>query len=112
MACSSGEFFWNQASSDLGIEVIAPFEASLLDGTILNVLALVKNFGAKNGMLVASDYDELKPHIQKIIDSEYGYATNVGRGHYNRVSMVDVLKDWGWTGPEHQRPSWCSEASS
>ena len=109
-ASRSGELFWTQVSSDLGIDVIAPFEITLLDGTLLKVVALVKNFGAKNGMLVASDYDAVKPYKQKIVDSGYGYATNVGRSpeQYNRASMIDVLKDWGWTGPEGRRPSWCS----
>jgi hypothetical protein len=95
-------------SEDLRIEVVAPFDVVLSDGAQLRVGALVKNFGPPRGMLVAFDYDTLKPHVQKIIEDGYGYSAQLGNSTagYNRTTMLDILRDWGWSGAEEKRPSW------
>ena len=100
--------FRRQASGALGIDVVAPFEAELVDGTRLEFVALVRNFGGPSGMLVAKDYDVVKQHRQKIVDSGFGYATNLGgsQNSCRTAQVIDILKDWGWTGPEDQKPEW------
>jgi hypothetical protein len=100
--------FWKIASEDLGIDIVTPFDATLSDGARLRVAALVKNFGPPRGMLIVSDYDALKPHVQKIIEDGYGYSAQLGNSPagYDRATMLDIFRDWGWSGSEDKRPSW------
>jgi hypothetical protein len=100
--------FWKMASEDLGVDIVTPFDAVLSNGTRLHVAALVKNFGAPRGMLIAFAYDTLKPYVRKIIEDGYGYSAQLGNSPagYDRATMLDILKDWGWSGSEDKRPPW------
>lgn len=101
--------FWKRAAVDLGIDVIAPFEAQFSDGSLLKVSALVKDFGAARGMLVAADFQVLKPYTDKIVEAGYGFSSNLGSGpdEYDRDYMIEVLEDWGWSGGSaRKRPDW------
>jgi hypothetical protein len=99
--------FWAKAATDLGIEIIAPFEVEFPDGSKLRVAALVKNFGKRNGMLVDSDYEVLKPHIARIVENGYGYSSGVGGAEeYDAHLIIEILRDWGWSGAESDKPSW------
>ena len=100
--------FWQRVAKDLGIDIVTPFEAVFSDGSRLTVSAWVKNFGAPRGMLINADYDVLKPHKHKIVESGYGYSSNLGSSadRYERSSMIEVLKDWGWSGTADEKPDW------
>jgi hypothetical protein len=104
----TSELFWRRVSEDLAIDIVTPFEVVFPDNTRLRVSALVKDFGRLRGMLVVENYDEVAPHTKKIIESGFGYCAKVGGlpERYDRTSMIDVLRDWGWCGPEDQRPRW------
>jgi hypothetical protein len=107
--CGSETAFWECVAEDLGIEIVAPFEAPLPDGSHIKFSALVKGFGAKNGMLVGADYAIIKPHAGRLLDSGYGYCAVLGGGTantYERDSMIEVFADWGWSGPSDRRPTW------
>src|SRR5712671_6488102 len=98
-------------SEDLGIDVVTPFDVVLSDGVRLRVAALVRNFGPPRGMLIAFSYDTLKLHVQKIIDDGYGCSAQLGNSPegYDGATMLDILRDWGWSGAEGKRPSWLAE---
>jgi hypothetical protein len=100
--------FWKLVSEDLGIDIVSPFEVVFSDSGRLRVAALVRNFGPPRGMLIASNYDTLKPYVQKIIEHGYGYSAKLGNSpaEYNRATMLDILRDWGWSGAEDKRPPW------
>ena len=100
--------FWTRAAQDLRIEIITPFEVIFHDGSRLHVAALIKNFGPPNGMLVNDDYAVLAPYTTKILESGYGYASNLGSDPtaYTRPSLIEILKDWGWSGAESKKPDW------
>ena len=98
--------FWMEAGRDLQIEVIAPFEVLFSDGSRVRVDALVKDFGAPNGMLIHQSYEVLKPFIGRILENGYGYSSNIGDGSYEKAAFTEVLKDWGWFGPESRKPAW------
>jgi hypothetical protein len=103
---SSPVTFWTQAQRDLQIEVVAPFEVLFSDGSRLRVDALVKDFGAPKGMLVHQSYDLLKPFVGRILEDGYGYSSNVGDSPYEKGAVAEILKDWGWSGPEGRKPAW------
>lgn len=103
---TSATQFWELVAEDLGIHIETPYAIRLSDGSSLVVDALVKDFGPPLGMLVAADYAVLKPFKGSLVAEGYGYATNIGEGPYERASMVEVLKDWEWSGPQERKPDW------
>jgi hypothetical protein len=100
--------FWKAVAEDLGIDIVAPFEVTFSDGNRLCVNAVVKDFGPPHGMLIAFDYNALKPYVQRVIENGYGYSAQLGNSAagYNRSAMIEILKDWGWSGAKDKRPSW------
>lgn len=98
---------WRQAAEDLGFEFIAPF--TLPDGhETLTYLGLVPQFGSPKGMLVilGLHYDR---HIRAAEQHGYGYSCfSEHSERYDRVSFIDVLNDWGWSGSPDAAPSWYS----
>lgn len=108
MAVETSEVqFWRKVSADLGINVIAPFETNLSDGTSYSAPALVESFGTKRGMVVAADYAVIEPFQEKLLADGYGFSCIEGSVEgYSRVSMIKVLKDWGWHGAPKSKPIW------
>ncbi len=100
--------FWRKASQDIGLDIIAPFPMVLPGGKTVVFSALIKNFGPANGMIVNDDYEVLHPHIADIRGSGYGYSSHLGAepDEYDRADIIEVLKDWGWSGPEDKKPDW------
>ena len=106
MVIPSEVLFWETAATDLDLEIVAPFELPLPDGHQLIASAVVRNFGAPLGMVVVGDFDVIRPHTAFLKSAGYGYSAGVGGNEYNRDQMIDVLNDWGWTGPEDEIPEW------
>jgi hypothetical protein len=111
---ASAHLFWRRVSADLQIEIISPFGLVLPNGQELTVTALVRNFGQNSGMLVAESYEMIKAYQKDFVDLGYGYAVNIGGSpdEYNRSLMIEILQDWGWSGPRDQSPSWLKTISS
>lgn len=101
---SAGEIlFWKRVAEDLGIEIEAPFETALPTAERLSAIALVRNFGPASGMLI-----EPNCNTSILRQSGYGYCFNFGSpsDQYDRLAMIEVLKDWKWSGPENAVPDW------
>jgi hypothetical protein len=100
--------FWRRVAADLDIEIVAPFEAVLADGSRVTAAALVKSFGAENGMVVDADFALIRPHTRALVEADYGYCANLGGSpdRYDRDAMIEVLADWEWTGDPAKKPSW------
>lgn len=100
--------FWKRVAKDLGIEIVTPFEMTFPNGSRITVSALVKNFGAKRGMLVDEDWNVLKPHADLMVECGYGYSAMSGgpADQYERSEIIEVLEDWGWSGAADKKPAW------
>ncbi len=100
---------WKAAEDDLQLEIVAPFEVSLAPTKKLAAELLVKNFGDRNGMLVFTNYDVVKPHREQLQNLGYGYSVlekPKENEDYVREDFIDLLSDWGWTGDRSMRPKW------
>jgi hypothetical protein len=105
---------WKAAAADLGLDIVAPFSLDAGRGIKLEFDFLVKNFGAKNGTIVVTDFASIKPYMQEIDDLGYGFSvldepSNKANEAYNRELFIDMLSEWGWAGPEAERPTWVRE---
>src|SRR5262249_2581534 len=101
------EAYWRAAACDLSLELEAPFSLRLASGATLNACALLRCFGAVRGMVIVSDYAVVRPHVTELIEPGSGYSTMSDPSDpYQRESCLDVLRDWGWSGPSVESPSW------
>jgi hypothetical protein len=96
---------WLGIAAELDIEVVAPCDIRLNDGSRVLATAHVKSFGFEKGMVVDPDYDVLRPHKDALIANGYGYsAVKIGLTS-DRDSVIGMLADWGWNSAR-PRPVW------
>jgi hypothetical protein len=93
---------WRKVAEKLGIDVISPFEFAGDNGVTLSALAVVRSFGAEDGMVVDPDWSVIEPHAKA---EGYGYSA-IELGPYNEESIIHVLRDWGWSGSSRTKPQW------
>ena len=100
---------WKLAAQDLGFDIQTPFSIQLPSGTRINAPLLVRNFGAVNGMLIVTQSQDVWGSRSELTDQGYGFSvlsvpeTNTV---YIRNEYIEVLNDWGWSGPPKEKPSW------
>jgi hypothetical protein len=92
---------WLRAASDLGIEIEQIGDA-----------VLVSSFGPEAGMLCAlrDTPDEWKELADEAAAMNAGYSV-LSPAHltYDRMSYIEMLIDWGWSGKDAP-PTWYEEA--
>lgn len=99
---------WNGVLTKLGLE------AELIEASrcglpaALGPIVLLPRFGAPNGMLLFPDRTEVLHLGREIVERGFGYSVVATpcAGLQERESMVEMLRDWGWCGPESDRPTW------
>lgn len=100
---------WQQARDDLGLRITAPAEIDLGNGDTIRADVLLLDFGAKNGMIVITDFNLVKRHLETLQRLGYGFSVlNEPRDAYNREGFIDMLSDWGWSGNQ-PAPDWVKE---
>jgi hypothetical protein len=100
---------WRLAAKDLDLEITIPFKLTLSSGYDIEAQLLLKNFGAKNGMIIVNRYDEIENYINEIISNGYGFSVlsqPSENEEYVRNDYVEMLFDWGWCGEEKEKPEW------
>lgn len=100
---------WKDAERDLGISVSGPVNIRINDQISIRADMLVRNFGGRLGTIVVEDYSAIEPYVSAICAAGY-FWSNFGpptRQHaYDREMVIDVLRDWGWSGLPEDAPSW------
>lgn len=98
---------WEQARDDLGLDLIIPFDLDLGTDVTIHAELLVRNFGGGNGTLVVKEYGAVKNHSAQISELDYGYSVlDESQDPYDRATMIEMLSEWGWTGPTSEVPQW------
>lgn len=101
--------FLRRAGTDLGIQVIAPFELTLGNGRKLLVEALLPELGASKGMIVVRMYDDLREISDELVRLGYGYSVldePLPNEDYDVETYVELFRDWGWGAENERRPGW------
>ena len=98
---------WVKAASNLGLDIVTPFVIDL-GAERITVDVLLRDFGARLGMLIVSDYKAIAPFTERLVEAGFGYSTmSVESAElYAHDDFRDVLEDWGWSGVPEKRPSW------
>lgn len=93
-----------QSFMDLGLTVIRPFTLVISNKTLIFPL-LLKDFGAKSGMIIVYDYADIKPFINEITQAGYGFSTlTFSDSPLDNAEIIDMPNDWGWTGESRLKP--------
>ncbi len=96
---------FNQASADLGFEIISPF--ILESGSKrYQFLVLVKYFGNSNGTLLAKLEENQLIEVAKKSNYYCSLINPEGFAKYSRKYFIDMLNDWQYFGLESQKPDW------
>jgi hypothetical protein len=103
---------WSRVARDLDLVIQAPFSLHLESGINIEACFLLKNYASAKGMIIVTDFSVVSPFIDEIIAAGYGFSTlsdpNPSASlNYDRKEFIEILRDWGWSGPEELRPEWC-----
>jgi hypothetical protein len=102
---------WCKAGEALGLEVVAPYSVTLPSGAQVHACALVKGFGATNGMLILTDFSQVSSELAALEEAGYGFSVLTEpepADLFDVEGYVEVLRDWGWAGNGEDEPSWLS----
>jgi hypothetical protein len=102
---------WRKAAHILGCEIVSPYVVELPSGARVDAPVLVKGFGALNGMLVVTDYAQVRSELAALDAAGYGFSVLEepdATDQFDVDEYADLLRDWGWAGKEEEEPSWLS----
>jgi len=96
---------WREAGARLSIRVVAPFVLELPDGSSVEAEAFLPDFGGPNGALCIALDDEARA---KRARASPLFVSLLGPGYrrFDETLFRETLDDWGWYGPEAERPPW------
>ncbi len=109
---------WQIISKRIGISIIVPFILTFFDGSEQIYDVLLKYFGAKNGMILVSDYSLIEHRDREIIELGYGFSClsePTERRIEELIKMTDgelidsykeMLEDWSYCGEPEYKPKW------
>ena len=100
--------YWMPAARQVGVELNGPLKVGLPNGETLEAQLHVPLFGAKEGMLI---FEELPSDGARnaLIELGYGYSvfSRSSPGEtMSRSYLLEVLRDWGWSGSSLEAPDW------
>ncbi|WP_162782224.1 hypothetical protein [Arenimonas caeni] len=88
-----------RAGEELGVEVLRYPIIDLDDGTSISPCALVVGVGSKKGMLIFLDYSQVKPVLNSVRNSGFGFSILPEPREdvdFDISSFESMFLDWGW----------------
>ncbi|GLQ97275.1 hypothetical protein [Dyella mobilis] len=99
------------ACRELGLQIEPGFVIKTQAGAV-QAEARIVHLGSVNGMLIFSNYSQLREHQSELLTGGYGFSvldTPLHNETYDLESYIEMFRDWGWAGPEAERPEWMDE---
>jgi hypothetical protein len=101
---------FREAATRLKFKFEPRFLVTLPDGSIVRSIERLPHFGSTHGALVFSEKSTPSAASLSTLE-EMGYFPSVVFDSYERFDekhFVDTLDDWGFFGPDVDRPDWCT----
>ena len=99
---------FREASSQLRFEFEASFPVTLPDGSVVESIGRLPQFGSARGALLFAEQN--RPSAASLAAlKEMGYFASVlfeSYGHFDERLFAETLDDWGFFGTEKDRPAW------
>lgn len=96
---------WKDAAQELGLDIITPLHLNTDNGKVTYPL-LVKNFGEKNGTIIARHEFFMDYPMPKHKDYYFSAINAESCSNYNREYFIEMLEDWGYYGGKTSKPEW------
>ena len=102
---------WVKASEELGFRITAPY-SFVCDSGVFECVAYLPDFGSISGIVVdqilPSEYWRT-PGLREAVRAQgisYSAINVEVYGSYDAEVFKEALRDWGFFGPESERPEW------
>lgn len=102
------ESWISKACKAFGLQADFDFAVDTGDGHKVWAVARIRNLGAKNGMLVVRNYDDVRVCAESLARAGYGYSVlDEPRDDedFDLGSFKEMFLDWGWCGSNVDRPT-------
>ncbi|MEO5773029.1 MAG: hypothetical protein ABIQ32_02785 [Sphingomicrobium sp.] len=98
---------WSAAAAALGVELRGPFKVAF-GQNVIEAPMLVPHFGAPKGTVVFTEHQPLENYAALRANGYTAstFSPSAGPDDATEASLIEVLNDWGWCGPDELRPSW------
>ena len=102
---------WLEASSKLGVTIIAPYSLMVGDEP-MNCLAFLQDFGGPKGMVVVAlvppKFETNTPLLEEARKRGLWCSSinPLGWMEYDEARFKEALEDWGYYGPANRCPKW------
>jgi hypothetical protein len=96
---------WRIAAQELGLDIVSPISIDTGNGEV-NYPVLVKNFGGKNGTIIARHTLFMDNPMPKHTDFYFSAVNADTYSKYSREMFIDTLEDWGYYGDKTHKPEW------
>jgi hypothetical protein len=93
----------------LGVEFEKISEIEIEPGVTVRPKFLFRHFGGPSGMLVFTNFTEVKDSSDSLAIAGYGVAIlgdPVRETTGDEQAFIAMLVDWGWSGEASEAPSW------
>jgi hypothetical protein len=101
------------ASATLGFPFEPSFSVTLRDGSVVQSLGLVRNFGSQLGTLLFGAARQPSERELRELEAEGYFCSALFESYhaFARQHFEDTLNDWGFYGEAQERPAWYSGAA-
>lgn len=101
---------WKLIAKELNLQVEIPYTLNI-DGKLIEVNLLLRNFGGIPGTIIVNDYDKIKDYTKKFGSLGFSVFSTPPKFEplltaQEKEEIIYMLSEWGWTGPEDEKPSW------
>jgi len=93
-----------RACEELGITCDLDYTANLPSGCKVRAEVRIRGLGADSGMLIVTEYSDVKDISQELVDEGYGFcvlsAPPLPNEDFDLQVYREMFQDWGWSGQE------------
>jgi hypothetical protein len=108
---------WKSAAGALMVRIEAPYTLRGTDGTEVDCIAFLPDFGSPNGAVIGCLGDSTQKsdgELKKAAESRkifYSFINFEAYRTYRNERFKETLIDWGFFGDEACRPSWMTKSN-
>ena len=97
----------SRACKAIGLQIDLKYSVRAGNGININAAARIHNLGAKNGMLIVRDYNDVKGCVDELSKADYGFSvlSDPRPGEpFDLDTLKEMFREWGWSGPMEDIP--------
>lgn len=100
---------WTYVAKLLGLRIDLGHEVQLANEEVIANPVVLKDFGARKGILLFTDVNIPFKNSEKLVGLGYGYSVIEPFEFFGESivhEVIELLQDWGWSGSTDAKPAW------